>query len=575
MSSPERNCYAARVTIGYAIAATLWIFFSDQWLTYLTDLETVRSLSTAKGMAFVVVTAALLFLALRSASDRRGAPPEFRAVSWPLLTVFLALTVAIGTIGFAAYRFQSDSLRDNALTGLKAVAELKVEGISRWLAERRANARSLSGSPVLQTALIRWLESGAPGDRAQVAGLLQNLCDSYNFADLAIFDMSGRPLLGNRSDSPAPATAPETIGRVLASGQPLLLDLERQGKNGPAQLGFIAPLYLPGAANGARQPLGAIRFDLRPEDFLYPFLGTWPLGSASGESLLARQDGEDVLFLSPLRYRPDAALELRLPLSTPDLPLARALRFQEHLIAGRDYRKVPVLTAALPVPDTPWILVAKMDEEEALAGTRRLLAVTGVLVAAALSVAAAILVLLWQRQRLHWALHEVAQSRQVAASEAKLRSYIEHSPVAVFVVDEAGRFIESNPAGLELSGHDTATLRTLTIADTIVESDRERALADFAELVRTGIMEAEYQGLARNGRMPYVLIRAARISESRFIGFSQDITERRLTEQALRQAQKLARLGSYAYDIVNDRSTCFSACEIGRASCRERVSSPV
>ena len=562
MSVPERNRYAARVTIGYAIAATLWIFFSDQWLTYLTNMETVRALSTGKGLAFVLVTSALLFFTLRTAiASGQMTHSDFRGMSWPLLTVFLVLAAAIGTIGFAAFRLQSDALRNNALTGLKAVAELKVEGVSRWLAERRANARALSGGSVLPAAVSRWLKTGNTEDLAQLTGTLRTLSESYGFADITLFDASGRRLLGNRPDAPADASAdasagvhaPEAVKRAVAMGQPLFLDLAHRKNDGAVRLGFIAPLYEPGPNGAPRQPLGAICFDIRPDDFLYPFLGSWPLSSSSGESLLARRDGDAVLFLSPLRYRPDAALELRLPLETPELPLARALRLQEHLIEGRDYRQVPVLAAVLPVPDTPWLLVAKMDEDEALAGTRHLLAVTGVLMAAALCVAAVILLLFWQRQRLHWALDAIARSRQAASLEAKFRSYIEHSPLAVFVVDETGRFVETNPAGLELSGYDPGSLRALTIADSVVESDRARALSDFAGLVRTGTMEAEYQGLTRDGRTPYVLVRAARISETRFIGFSQDITERKQAEQALRQAQELARLGSYSYDIAADR----------------------
>ena len=543
-----------RVTIGYAIAATLWIFFSDQWLSYLTDFETVRALSTGKGMAFVVVTSALLFLALKTAKTSAPlAKQDFSGMSWPLLTVFLVLALAIGSIGFATYRVQSGALRDNALSGLKAVAELKVEGISRWLDERRANARSLSGGTAIPVLLAHWLETGDAGEQALLTSTLHNLRDSYGFTDLAILDLSGRPLLGTPTDTPQPATSAETVQAALASGQPQFLDLDRREGDGAPRMGFIAPLYRTASGGAPRQPLGAIRFNLGPEDFLYPFLTSWPLGSTSGEFVLARRDGADVFFLSPLRFRPDAALSLRLPLETPDLPMARALRFGERDISGADYRHIPVLTAAQPVPGTPWVLLAKMDEDEALAGTRRLLTVTAVLTAAALCVAAAILILLWQRQRLHWALSEVAQTQQMTASEAKFRSYIEHSPLAIFVADEAGRLIEANPAGLELSGYDIATLRTLTIGDLVV--DRERAFADYADLIRTGMMHAEYLARQRNGGTPYILVRAVKISESRFIGFCQDITERRAAEQALRQAQKLARLGSYNYDIARNHWT--------------------
>ena len=558
MSSPKQNWYAVRVTIGYAIAAILWIFFSDQWLTYLTDFDTVRKLSTGKGLAFVLVTSALLYFTLRTASAN-GRPltqAGNTGMSWPLLTVFVVLTATIAGIGLATFRFQSDTLRTNALTGLRAVAELKVEGISRWLEERRANARSLSGSPVVQTTLARWLETGGAGDRAQLTGLLLNLRETYGFSAIAILDPTGKPLLAEPAGddiSPAPSAV---MAAAFASKQPLFLDIARREQGAPPVLGFVAPLYRATTGSERGPPTGAIRLELRPEDFLYPFLASWPLNSASGETLIARRDGDDALFLSPPRYRPDGALALRLPLSTPDLPVGLALRLGAQTMWGRDYRGTPVLAAALPVPATPWVLVAKMDEDEALVGMRRLLAVTAVLVAAALCVAAAILVLFWQRQRLQWALGEVAQTLQVAASEAKLRSYIDYSPIAIYVVDETGRFIETNSAGAAMVGYDAATLATLTIGDTIVESDRERALADFQELIRTGLMEAEYQGQAGDGRRPHILVRAAKISETRFIGFSQDITERRVAEQALRQTQELTRLGDYAYDIPGNRWTC-------------------
>ena len=111
--SQEQNRYAIRVTIGYAIAATLWIFFSDQWLTYLTDFETVMALSTGKGLTFVTVTSALLFFTLRNAAvgEHAATVHEFKSSSWPLLMVFLMLAVAIGSIGFTAngYPFPSPS----------------------------------------------------------------------------------------------------------------------------------------------------------------------------------------------------------------------------------------------------------------------------------------------------------------------------------------------------------------------------------------------------------------------------------------------------------------------------------
>ena len=72
----NRNRYIRRVTLGYGVCAALWILFTDPLLAALADRTQVAWLSTAKGIAFVIATAALLYLALGSvpaATDDRGA----------------------------------------------------------------------------------------------------------------------------------------------------------------------------------------------------------------------------------------------------------------------------------------------------------------------------------------------------------------------------------------------------------------------------------------------------------------------------------------------------------------------
>lgn len=66
MGSSARKRFVLRATLGYAIFALAWIFLSDQLLAEFTDISRIVWLSTAKGLSFVVVTASLLFFALRA-----------------------------------------------------------------------------------------------------------------------------------------------------------------------------------------------------------------------------------------------------------------------------------------------------------------------------------------------------------------------------------------------------------------------------------------------------------------------------------------------------------------------------
>ncbi|MGE5386035.1 MAG: EAL domain-containing protein [Betaproteobacteria bacterium] len=70
MTSWSRRRFIFSATLGYAVLASIWIFFSDYLLAAFTDLETVVALSTAKGMVFVALTSALLYLALSIVADK-------------------------------------------------------------------------------------------------------------------------------------------------------------------------------------------------------------------------------------------------------------------------------------------------------------------------------------------------------------------------------------------------------------------------------------------------------------------------------------------------------------------------
>ena len=118
-------------------------------------------------------------------------------------------------------------------------------------------------------------------------------------------------------------------------------------------------------------------------------------------------------------------------------------------------------------------------------------------------------------------------------SEAKFRSYIELSPLAVFVADREGRLIDFNPAAKDLLGHDATVLRNMNITDLHPEEDREEVLSVFAALLETGHVQTERQMKKRDGQRIWVSLNAGMISDRLSLGYCQDITERKRAEKAL------------------------------------------
>ena len=97
----RRRRFILDVTVGYVIFATVWIFFSDRLLTVFTDIETISRLSMFKGLAFVVVTATMLWLVLHNVPEERSMlvledlQPPFRptrfllAIGVPVVTALM------------------------------------------------------------------------------------------------------------------------------------------------------------------------------------------------------------------------------------------------------------------------------------------------------------------------------------------------------------------------------------------------------------------------------------------------------------------------------------------------------
>ncbi|MDD5444814.1 MAG: PAS domain-containing protein, partial [Pseudomonas fluorescens] len=78
-----RNRFIVSATGVYLVFALAWIFLSDRLLASFTDINSLIWLSTAKGIFFVVATAGMFFIALRTVppSDADVEPPILHVLS--------------------------------------------------------------------------------------------------------------------------------------------------------------------------------------------------------------------------------------------------------------------------------------------------------------------------------------------------------------------------------------------------------------------------------------------------------------------------------------------------------------
>ena len=116
-------------------------------------------------------------------------------------------------------------------------------------------------------------------------------------------------------------------------------------------------------------------------------------------------------------------------------------------------------------------------------------------------------------------------------SEAKFRSYLENAPVAVFVVDRDGHFVDFNPAAIDLCGYPGASLSGMHILDLHPEEDRQELGREFALLLQQGRVDLETRMLRADGRLFWVSLRAVMLDDKHAIGYFQDITSLKMAVQ--------------------------------------------
>lgn len=143
-------------------------------------------------------------------------------------------------------------------------------------------------------------------------------------------------------------------------------------------------------------------------------------------------------------------------------------------------------------------------------------------------------------------------------SEAKLSSYIDKSPDGIYVVDETGRFLEVNHAGKEMVGYTEAELLEMSFPDLLVTESLESALHFFQVVKDTGLSKVDMNYLHKNGNKFWSSVNAVKLSDTRFLAFTKDISDRKYAEDQLRmreldleEAQFLAKTGSWTYDPVS------------------------
>jgi PAS domain S-box-containing protein len=349
------------------------------------------------------------------------------------------------------YLDQQRLVRKATETELQATAMLKANQIAEWRSTQIRRAAVVMESPFFSDAVAQWIAEPKPDRTRKLLVRLRSMQEHFHYRDVTLADGEGRVLLslGNRVDS-LHTEAAHAVALALKEHRTILTDLHIGPGDLPPHVDVIAPLFT-GNGTGA-EPVGALVLQIDAARFLYPMIQGWPTPSRTAETLLVRRDGDAVLFLNELRHKSGTALKLRIPLEKKDVPAVEAVLGQEGIVEGKDYRGVAVLSVLLPIPDSPWFIVAKTDVAEALAvwKYRSILIVAFLMALMTLVIASGAMI--WQR-------NAKASYRKLYDAEVALRRIEERYRITlasigdgVLATDTTGRVVFLNRVAEALMG---------------------------------------------------------------------------------------------------------------------------
>ncbi|EXJ15940.1 PAS domain-containing protein [Imhoffiella purpurea] len=535
------------VVLVYAAFAGLWILLSDNLLGMLMEAPSrFVLLNTLKGAVFVLLSTLLLYFLMRGqvrSDTPLPVPMSGARSSRPLILPMILLSAAIVSLTAGAVFMDIRQHKDGEGENLKTIAELKTTQLADWLDERQGDAEFLRSTLIGNHGPLLLAQGEGTNERAQLIGRLRGFSKLNDFDHLVIATSRGEVLWSSEPLSqPLSAGLIHAIGEAADSQSIALFGPYRDG-HGKTHLDFIVPL--PADTEMGAGSVAVLHTD--PQSYLYPALQIWPLKTDTGETLLFRVQGDEVLFLNPLRHLEGEAL-LRLPLTSERLLAAQYGRDRRLLgsgIEGLDYRGEAVMGYAMAVPWTDWLLLVKVDLAEVYAGTvgsALWIVLAGML---ALLMVTAGALLLRQRQQLEWAetLHR-SQSERLNALNL-LDAIVHGSSDAVFAKGLDGRYMLFNRAAGEFIGRSHEEIVGLTDLDIfppaqsaqIREHDRSVMAQDMPMSFR------EYLDTVQ-GRRVFLSIKGPLLDAQGVLigmfGISRDITDidrihRELAEQTARR----------------------------------------
>lgn len=153
-------------------------------------------------------------------------------------------------------------------------------------------------------------------------------------------------------------------------------------------------------------------------------------------------------------------------------------------------------------------------------------------------------------------------------SEAKYRNYIDNAPDGIFITDDEGQILEVNNQASEITGYTKEELLSKTIIDLLAPDTINEGTSHFRRVRDNGFGSITIAFITKNGERRYWTVNAVKLSDSRMLGFVNDVTTIQKNEVELQryrsQLEILVRERTAELEEKNQELEKFNRLFVGR-----------
>jgi signal transduction histidine kinase len=301
-------------------------------------------------------------------------------IAWFLFIALVPLAIAT----YISYNSSRKVLEDEVAKGLLAVADNKAHQIKVYLRERENNATDLSHKSEVIVAIESYNDAfNKTGiDSHEYKAIDQEFRPffsyyekSLDYGDLFLINPEGYIVFSVKQREPRSlyeialyedSQLANVFIKTKGSLKTEVSDFEHDRDTKESALFIAAPIF-----KGA-DLIGIVTLQMSNRG-IYEFVKDYTGLGKTGETIMASKMGDEVVFIAPLRFDPNAEFTRKVTIGSRDaLDVQKAVQGEEGLGVFVDYRGKEVLAARRYLPSFRWGVIVKMDTAEIFSSAERL-----------------------------------------------------------------------------------------------------------------------------------------------------------------------------------------------------------